>query len=339
MKLAVSTNQLKRKAAHTSRPFFSLPSAHGKTKRISSNFEEATFQLQQVQRTGPQTLVIEADIGMGKSHAISVVASRLNPARVVVAAGNPFAVTEDDFAWSDLLSQMIDAEVRSVQSQMPSQDEQEREIKLNGGSDAVRSSLEGTKAESTPAYSVGRISLASLTDDLDCRSAIVLAAVREDALFSNSNSTNDGAMTALEMMYNGPRWLRDAVKFDISGSTVAPESLLPLLNDLLGTNFDDTAESRMYSVRSSDIESMVHEYLEDGYVHCINSDAAMSKFARMSSERVKLANEYRDMLTGCALQCARWQVQLVLMVTNVLCRLWPHAILVDDIMYLDRKSW
>ena len=330
MKLAVNTNQLKRKTAHTSWPSFSLPPAQGKTKRISSNFEEAAFQLQQVQRTGPQTLVIEADIGMGKSHAISVVAARLNPARVVVAAGNPFAVTEDDFAWSDLLSQMIDAEIRSVQSQSPLQ---------TTGADAGSSNFKEFNDESNATYGERRVSLANLRDAVDCRSAIVLAAVREDALFSNSDSTNDGAMTALEMMYNGPRWLRNAVKFDTSESKIAPESLLPLLNDLLGTNFDDTEESLMYSVRSSDIEGMVQEYLDVGYVHCIDSNPVMSKFARTPSERVDLASEYRDVLTGCAMQCDRWQVQLVLMVTNVLCRLWPHAILIDDIMYLDRKSW
>ena len=95
----------------------------------------------------------------------------------------------------------------------------------------------------------------------------------------------------------------------------------------------------MYSVRSSEIESMVQEYLDNGNVYCSEINPVMSKFVKHSSERIKLASEYRDVLTGCALQYDRWQVQLVLMITNVLCRLWPHAILIDDIMYLDRKSW
>ena len=340
MKLDVSSFQA-RQLNESAKQTFNSERLKGKQYSNISLHEEAV-RFKPVKRCGPQTLVIEADIGMGKSHAISVVASRLHPARVVVAAGNPFAGTENDFAWAEIVRQMIDVEMKAVFTRSQLRQESE-EHKLE-------------KSE--------RLKHVYLTNEMldnECRSAIVLAAVREDKLFSENNTTSDGATTALKMMYNGPAWLRDAVKFDNSDFKISPEALLPLLNNLLGTNFEETVESKIYNVSRRNIDSMVENYVNHGRIHCLETSSGVKDatsavtshsqyildFASIVSEfsnenmleRRKLVDKYRKLLEGCALQCERWKVQLVLMVTNSICRLWPHAILVDDIMYLDEKSW
>ena len=165
---------------------------------------------------------------------------------------------------------MIDAEMKSIQSLSLSEDAPSMKDHFNS---KLKSASENR----------GRQHIFTIMkNDVDCRSTIILAAVRRDSLFSNSNITSDGPSTALQMMFNGPKWLRDAVKFDDQESSITPESLLPLLNELLGTKFEDTAESKMYNVQNSDIDNMVREYMDSGYVHCGDINPAMAKFVASS---------------------------------------------------------